>query len=134
MSDQELINLDLPARPPFVALARDAVFAVASELGLPEHERDALRLAVGEACNNAVLHGSEDTRMAVRCRRVGDQIVIEVENEGGFAPGAPAEMPDPAAEGGRGRALMEALADGVEYRVSLAKTLVRLRKTLPGDR
>lgn len=132
MGADDLLILHLPARPEFVATVRDAVGDLADDLGLTAPEQDALRLAVGEACSNAAQHGSPNDLMTVRCRCDGPEFVVEVENPGDFQPTTDAVMPDSSAESGRGRALMEALTDRVEYIPSSGRTIVRLRKAICG--
>lgn len=130
MHEHDLLTLQLPARPESVAAVRDAVGELADDLGLSPPEREALRLAVGEACSNAAVHGAPNETMTVRCRQAGAEFVVEVENAGDFHPVAEATMPDVSAESGRGRALMEALADRVEYVPVSGRTIVRLCKAI----
>ena len=128
----ELLRLRLPTDSAFVSVAREAVVSVARKERLPEAEREALRLAVGEACNNAVEHGGVRGMLTLRCLRDYEFLIVEVSNAGDAPlPASPAAMPDASAEGGRGRALMEALTDGVEYLIVEGETTVRLKKRLP---
>lgn len=129
---EQLVRLRLPTDSAFVSVAREAVVSVARKLRFPEAEREALRLAVGEACNNAVEHSDARGMLTLRCLKDHEFLIIEVSNAGeGQLPETPATMPDAGAEGGRGRALMEALTDGVEYQIGQGETLVRLKKRLP---
>jgi anti-sigma regulatory factor (Ser/Thr protein kinase) len=51
----EVVELEIPARPEFLALARLLVAAaVAGDPVFPEDRLDDLRLAVSEACTNAM--------------------------------------------------------------------------------
>ena len=128
---EQLLRLRLPTDSAFVSVAREAVVSVARKLRFPEAEREALRLAVGEACNNAVEHAGVRGMLTLRCLQDYEFLIIEVSNAGeGKLPDAPIAMPDASAEGGRGRALMEALTDGVEYFVGEGETTVRLKKRL----
>lgn len=128
----ELLRLRLPTDNAFVSVAREAVVSVARKERIKEPDREALRLAVGEACNNAVEHSGPRGMLTLRCLRDHAFLYVEVSNSGeGALPDSPAAMPDANAEGGRGRALMEALTDGVEYLVADGETLVRLKKRLP---
>ncbi len=129
---EQLVRLRLPTDSAFVSVAREAVVSVARKLRFPEAEREALRLAVGEACNNAVEHSGERGMLTLRCLKDFEFLIVEVSNAGeGQLPKTPAAMPDASAEGGRGRALMEALTDGVEYLIADGETTVRLKKRLP---
>jgi len=128
----ELLRLRLPANAAFIAVAREAVVALARGLGFAEMERDALRLSVGEACNNAVEHGGPKSALTLCCFADSARLVIEISNPGEpFLPETAAVMPEPDAEGGRGRPIMEALMDEVEYVLTSGETVVRLTKRLP---
>lgn len=132
MGAPELLRLRLPASVVFVSVAREAVVSLARGLGFDQDSRDALRLAVGEACNNAVEHGGPRAVLSLRCLQEEGFFVAEVANTGGaFVPAGSAAMPDGNAEHGRGRALMETLMDAVEYETQGSDTLVRLKKRLP---
>ena len=84
----------------------------------------------GEACANAVEHGEQDCRIHVRARRSGRDSVIDVDSAGEYSPSSVATMPETDAEGGRGRALMHALTDRVEYITQAGRTIVRLVKRI----
>ena len=74
------VELEIPARPEFVALARMVVAAIASsDAHLPDDRIDDLKIAVSEACTNAIeAHDAveADERVVVRCRADGE--VVEV--------------------------------------------------------
>ena len=128
----ELLRLRLPATAVFVSVAREAVVSLARGLGFASDDRDALRLAVGEACNNAVEHGGPKAILTLSCSQDASFLIVEVANNGGaFVPEGSASMPDADAEHGRGRALMQTLMDSVEYEETGRQTLVRLKKRLP---
>jgi len=84
----EVIELRVAARPENVALARLALNGVASAAGAPPAVVADLKLAVSEACANAVQHAYAGSnldgeqhvtiRFAVRDR----QLVVEVEDDG----------------------------------------------------
>lgn len=84
----EIVELRVAARPENVALARLALNGVATAAGAPPAVVADLKLAVSEACANAVqhayagpkAHGEQQVtiRFAVRDR----QLVIEVEDDG----------------------------------------------------
>lgn len=143
MRDNEVIRMQIPGELRYVGIARQAVDAVSEQLHLPGDMRMAVKLAVGEACNNAVLYarraephsGDGDCEaVVIACRVRPDTLEIDVTNGGnGFHPGAPAPMPsgEDLAEHGRGMALMEMVMDSVEYLSDNGNTTVRMRKRLP---
>jgi serine/threonine-protein kinase RsbW len=133
----EAVELEIPARAEFVALARLAVSALAAADGELADERvDDLKLAVSEACTNAIeAHSAIDTdeRVVVRCWVDENGLEVRISDRGtGFDP---AELPDhppvtdPARlkfERGLGIPLIRALVDVVEFSSSGAGTEVRL--------
>ena len=138
MKDNEVICLQIPGETEYVGIARHAVDAVGEQISLPPDARMAVKLAVGEACNNAVKHaksgGVESRAVSVACRVQPDALEIDVTNHGnGFHPNVPAEMPAPEAleEHGRGLALMEMMMDSVEFLSENGNTTVRMRKNRP---
>ena len=139
MKDNEVIRLQVPGALEYIAIVRRAVDAVGEQIHLPAGARAEIKLAVGEACNNAVLHAAECRErdrtdacvMIVACRVRPDALEIDVTNQGnGFHPGAPARMPhaEDLVDHGRGMALMEMIMDSVEYLSEDGNTTVRLRK------
>lgn len=135
-TETALIEVRIPGRTEFIGVARSAVDAVSEQMQLGRDARAAVKLAVGEACNNAVIHARSPQHggagfVRVACRIDGDGLEIDVTNQGnGFYPPAPAQMPEGTAlaESGRGMALMEMLMDSVEYLSENGDTIVRMRK------
>lgn len=132
-----LVELEIPARPEFVALARLVVSSfAATSFGLPDDRIDDLKIAVSEACTNAIeAHGAADTdeRVLVRCVDASDQLQILIEDRGsGFDPGTLPEHPpvtDPDRlkfERGLGIPLIRSLVDQVEFHSSGEGTSVRI--------
>ena len=133
----EVIELEITARAEFVALARLVVSALAaSDSNLADERIDDLKLAVSEACTNAIeahdAAGSSE-RVLVRCRAGSDALEVSVEDRGhGFDPaGLPDHPPvtDPDRlkfERGLGIPLIKALVDEVEFSPTDEGTSVRL--------
>ncbi len=133
----ETVELEIPARAEFVALARLVVSSVAlSRRELADDRIDDLKLAVSEACTNAIeAHGAIDMqeRVTVRCEESDDRLEVLVEDRGaGFDPTALPEHPpvtDPDRlnfERGLGIPLIRSLVDEVNFETSDAGTAVRL--------
>ena len=112
----ELVRLELPAQPAFVGVARSVVAAVASSIdGIDDDRLEDLRVAVSEACTNAVsTHSANDTegRVIVRCARTDGRFQVVIEDSGRGLD--PATLPDTDA-GGWGLQLIEALVDAVTF-------------------
>jgi len=133
----EVIELEIPARAEFVALARLVVSALAaSDSTLADERIDDLKLAVSEACTNAIeAHDAagSDERVLVRCRTADDSLEVCVEDRGrGFDPSQLPDHPpvtDPDRlkfERGLGIPLIRALVDEVEFSSTGQGTAVRL--------
>jgi serine/threonine-protein kinase RsbW len=131
------IELEIPARSDYLALARQVVAAAASVEPTFRDERiDDLRLAVSEAITNAIeAHAdlSSDERIRIRCNLADDHIEVEVIDRGrGFDTTSVASAPDAAHpdrldwEHGLGLPLMSELADETEIRSGESGTAVRL--------
>jgi len=117
----DTVELKIPARAEWVAVARLAVAAVASRLRFSVDEIEDIKLAVAEACTNCIQHGSDgdrieitseitadEVRVSVRDRSVGHKLE-SVDNDAGFAEGRRTEE--------LGVFLIRALMDEVTYRV-----------------
>jgi anti-sigma regulatory factor (Ser/Thr protein kinase) len=83
---EELLQLDLPAQPGYVAVARSVVTSAAAGLdGLDAERLDDLRLAVSEACTSVVALGMVD-RVVIRCRHDADTLEVSIEDDGPVSP------------------------------------------------
>jgi len=131
----EVIELEIPARPEFVGLARLVVSSLASSRrALADDRIDDLKLAVSEACTNAIeahLEVSVDERVLVRWCEADDRLEVSVEDRGpGFDPDELPEHPpvtDPERlnfERGLGIPLIRTLVDEVSFNPSDRGTAV----------
>ena len=82
------VSLEIPPRSPYVGVVRLAVAALARTRGMDEEAVEDLRMAVSEACANAVLTNEEagtDEAVVVDWYDEGDRLVIEVGDRGAAA-------------------------------------------------
>lgn len=136
MPETEVVQVRIPGLSEYISVARQAVDAVGEQIRLSRDDRAAVKLAVGEACNNAVFHARSNAAngvgwVMVACQVAPDALVIDVTNQGnGFHPTAAVRMPaaEELRESGRGMALMEMLMDSVEYFSHHGNTMVRMCK------
>jgi len=107
-------------------------------------EIDLIELAIGEACANAIEHGSPEgtaNSFTVRCSFEPEwrAIVIEVVDEGAafdFSSMVPGNAPDLTSEGGRGLFLIHQIMDEVALQQVAQGMMVRMVKHVskwPGD-
>jgi serine/threonine-protein kinase RsbW len=132
------VRLTMPARAEYLILARLALAGIAREVAMSESSLADLKLAVTEACGNAVRHAYSADGGTVRVVYVvgPDAIEITVEDDGpGVAieeiPDDPFADEDPA-ESGMGLAIIRAVMDElvVKQGAGARGTLVRMRKQL----
>src|SRR4051794_5883102 len=134
---EEVLELDIPARPEFVALVRLVVSSVASTRRVLADERiDDLKLAGSEACTNAIeAHGagSVDDHVPGRLQEGDARLEVSIEDRGtGFDPATLPEHPpvtDPERlnfERGLGIPLIRTLVDEVDFASSNSGTAVKL--------
>lgn len=135
-----LVELELPARADVLALARLVIAGlVSTEPEFTDERLDDLRLAVSEACTNAIeaqLRAPPDRAKApirVRCWIDDGRVEVEIHDNGaGFDPRSLAPHPpvtDPARleyEGGLGIPLIELLSDKVDFRSGPLGTVVAM--------
>lgn len=134
------IQLQIPAQAEYMDLVRICLYGVASKLGYSYEDIEDMKVAVSEACNNAVLYGSpleEEPVIDIAFNPGDDSLAIEVTNRGPAFAFAEAqheskplqgEEPGNLRVGGLGIYLMEALMDEVHVSSEERSTKVRLVK------
>jgi serine/threonine-protein kinase RsbW len=141
-ADAQVVTLAIPPRPEYVAVVRVVVTAAAAAGSALESDRiDDLRIAVSEACTNAVeAHAAAELAQPIEvlCAVDADGVCVTVRDRGaGFDPATitpPPPMDAPQRlliERGLGIPLLRALADHVEFTSGDDGTEVRL-VVLPG--
>ncbi len=132
------MELEVPARPEFVAVVRLFVASLAAAQGGLDQERvEDLKLAVSEACTNAInsYGGTADgERVRVRWSVSAEGVHVLVEDSGpGFdvealaaAPACPRGEGIDGLERGLGIPLMRSMVDEVDFSPSRSGTSVRL--------
>jgi len=136
-SNADPVELEIPARAEFVALARLVVSSLASaRRQIPDDRIDDLKLAVSEACTSAIeAHGAGEVqeRVLLRWSEGDDRLEVSVEDSGSGLD--PAQLPDhpPVTdpqrlnfERGLGIPLMRSLVDEVDFTPSSRGTQVSL--------
>lgn len=111
------IELNIPCREAYAAVARIQAEAIARRLRFDDEKVYDIKMAVGEACGNAIEHGSSRRGVDIHYHITPTDLIIEVRDYGqGFEP--PKEeidLPlDLFSERGRGLFLMKALVEKVD--------------------
>jgi serine/threonine-protein kinase RsbW len=132
-----VLELDVPSRPEYIAIVRLVVASVASaRRNLADERIDDLKLAVSEACTNAIeankaLH--PDAPVHVEVWEAPDRLEVNIEDSGpGFDPDA-LELPPPITdperlnfERGLGIPLIRTLVDDAAFVRKASGTSVRM--------
>jgi|SRR5919198_6484649 serine/threonine-protein kinase RsbW len=118
--DGRSVRLTIPAKAEYITLGRLALSALARVRPLSEEALNDLKLALTEACTNSVRHAYQDGRegvVEIVYHLEPDRLIVEVADEGeGFTPGELYEGGDgDLTEGGLGIAIIQAVADEVEF-------------------
>ncbi len=132
-SHKELVELRIPFRPEWVALARLAAATVANRLRFSIEEIEDVKLAVAEACTAVIQHEGHGEFIDVTCEALSDLLRIRVRDSGrqGVARAqAPNMNFDEARIAGLGVFLIRTLMDEVSYDVSPQGTDLLMVKRL----
>jgi serine/threonine-protein kinase RsbW len=116
----DTVELRIPSRPEWVALARLATAAVASRLQLSIEEIEDLKLAVAEACTAVIQHPNHGEFIHLACEASAGELRVRVHDSGRH--GAHAEQGTTmdlteARIAGLGVFLIRTLMDEVSYNV-----------------
>lgn len=111
----DVVELRIPCKAEWVALARLSVSAVASRLHFSIDEIEDVKLAVAEACTNAIQYAREHSTIEIRCEARDEGLRISVRDiSGSNRPEAVREMQEDRLEG-LGIFLIRSLMDDVTY-------------------
>lgn len=114
-----VVELRIPSKAEWVAVARLAVAAVANRLNFSIEDIEDVKLAVAEACTNCIQHASGSDQIEITCETEPDGLTVRVRDYGqGTHPEAIASrrISEPRV-GGLGVFLIRSLMDSVEYDV-----------------
>jgi anti-sigma regulatory factor (Ser/Thr protein kinase) len=119
-----VVELEIPARPEFVGIARMAVGALAGiRPGLAYERIDDLRIVVSEACTSAIETPGHDGRLRLRCVDGPKTLEIRIEApEGAFESAFPIDEPESDDADNFRISLIRALVDDAELRPSARGT------------
>jgi len=124
--ENRTVSMSLPAEAEFIDLVRLTLYGICTKLGFSYEEIEDMKVAVAEACNNAVVHAYEPGHagtMDIRFDMLDYGIRITVKDHGAsFDFGEKSEQVsslhykslEEANVGGLGIYLMQALMDEVE--------------------
>jgi serine/threonine-protein kinase RsbW len=115
--DSPTVRLTIPAKAEYITLVRLALSGLSGLRPLSDEALGDMKLAVTEACTNAVRHGYNDGEGTVEVvyELRPDRLVVEVADDGpGFDAAGDRALGDGLAEGGLGIAIIQAVSDEFE--------------------
>lgn len=111
----EIIKMKIPANPDYVSIVRLTTSGIANKVGFAMDDIEDIKVAVSEACTNAVKH-SEDNTVSVKYSLIENGLEIEIKDNGkGYdinSIGTP-DLSNPK-ESGLGLFIIQALMDEVK--------------------
>lgn len=141
----DYIEMKSPAKPEYVGIIRLTLSGIASKMGYSYDDIEDLKIAVSEACTNAVQHAyklDKSGEVSVRFGVFEDRLEIVVADQGdsfdirdpeALGPYSPEHTVDQLSEGGLGLYLMETLMDEVNVQIDSGVT-VSMTKFLNRER
>lgn len=129
----DFLKFSIPGKPEYVGVVRLAVSSIANRAGFDIEAIEDIKVAVAEACNNAILHGISENccNFEVGCFLENDRLIIEIEDKGlGYNMNeyvAP-DLCNPK-EGGLGIFIIKTLMDEVEILSNTGEgTMIKMTK------
>ena len=136
MSDG-IVRLSFPAKPDYLLLARLALSGLARKVAMSDEVLADLKLAVTEACGNAVHHaytGAErgDVTISYVVSNSALEMIVEDQGRGFGGREIPAEPVSAPVESGMGISIMKAIVDDLDIHAGAdgRGTVVRMSKRL----
>lgn len=132
---KRVVDFDVPAERHVIQDIRGKFEDFISPAKLPKDEVEWIKVAVSEACTNAVCHGSPhgaQDHVRIHWEMDAETLFIEVTDQGGGFKPAVIELPDDDEwkPSGRGLVIMSAIMDDVAFEPIEGGTCVRMVKHL----
>lgn len=123
------IRLSIPNKPEYVGVVRLTVAAIASRIGFDIEKIEDIKVAVAEACTNALTHGkngNEEGEYDISFVLTGEKITISVYDKGEGCRLENIKQPNLGElnEGGLGIFIIKSLMDDVEIVSEKGKGMV----------
>lgn len=112
--EQETIKMEVTANPEYVSIIRLTVSGLANKVGFSLDDIEDIKVAVSEACTNAIKHSLDD-KFLVQFTMLDNGLSIEVQDKGTGYDVNSLQEPDLAnpKEGGLGLFIIKTLMDEV---------------------
>ena len=136
ITKKDCITMYLPTNPEYVSVARLTVSAISNTIGFNVEEIEDIKIALSEACANAIRHSQKDT-FSLHFELEPGKLTIQVSDQGvGFDKN---EVKEPVIEemkeSGLGFFIIESLMDEVTIDSEVGKgTKIRMSKFLEDNK
>ena len=118
----DVMKISVPGKPEYVGTVRMAISCLANNAGFDVEAIEDIKVAVSEACTNAICHGKDkNCSYEVSCELEKDKLIVSVADDaGGYDPSRYREpcLAVPK-EGGLGLFIIRALMDEVDISTEL---------------
>ena len=131
----ETIKMEISANPEYVSIIRLTTSGIANKVGFCLDDIEDLKVAISEACTNAIKHSLED-RFTIIYTMIGKGLTIEIIDNGkGYNTKEVSEPDlDNLKESGMGLFIIESLMDKVNVESTEGKgTSIKMTKYLGVD-
>ena len=131
----ETIKMEITANPAYVSIIRLTTAGIANKVGFCMDDIEDLKVAVSEACTNAIKHSSDD-RFTIIYTMIENGLTIEIIDNGNGYDTSSINEPDieNLKESGMGLFIIEALMDEVSIESQEGKgTSIKMTKYLGVD-
>jgi serine/threonine-protein kinase RsbW len=135
VTNNDMVELRLPCKAEWVAVARLAIAGIASRLAFTVEDVEDLKLAVAEGCTNRIRHADGADTIVIVAEVAPDEISITVRDEGSSKHVAAVPSLAEAREDRLGIILIQSLMDSADYHVDPDGGVVLvMRKSVPAAR
>lgn len=125
-------SFSIPNKKEYVTCARMMISSIASVKGFDIEKIEDIKLAIGEACNNVIIHSNSDEDIFVEVNSDDDSLNIVIKDTGiGFdADNVKVPNCDDYEGSGLGLFIIKSLMDKVEIKSSKDETKIKMIKRL----
>ena len=132
----DYVNMTLPCKPEYVGVVRLTVSAIANRMGFNIEEIEDIKVAVAEACTNAIKHGL-DEEFDASFTIFADKMTISIKDRGKgvkIENIAELDLGNPSENGGLGLFIIKSLMDDVDIISGIGRgTQITMTKFLGDD-
>lgn len=131
----EIIKMEITTNPDYVSIIRLTASGIANKIGFSVDDIEDLKVAVSEACTNAIKH-SEDEKFSITFNILENGLNIEIKDSGKGYDTSSISIPDleKPKESGLGLFIIQALMDDVSMESKEGEgTTIKMTKYLGVD-